>query len=292
MRRGSLRQSPNERTVFLHYSPKILTNVIAIAMPEPIVQVKVHDHVGTIVLNRPDRRNAITRQMLADLLQAFEDLHGQRKVRAVVLTGAGSAFCAGMDLSEMLETSKADNALAMWHHDAVAYRDVVECMLRFPKPIIVAVNGPAVAGGAGLVLAADIVVAGNSAKFGLPEPLRGLVAGLVSPLLAFRVGGGLSAYLLLTAEILEAEEAKARGIYHELVPVDLVWARAAEIAGQCARCAPEALQLTKKMLNETIGEHLSTLLSAGAAASATARTTEAAAEGLAAFLEKREPVWP
>jgi enoyl-CoA hydratase/carnithine racemase len=266
--------------------------VIAIAMPETIVEVKVHDHVGTIVLNRPDRRNAITRQMLADLLQAFEDLHAQRSVRAVVLTGAGTAFCAGMDLGEMQETSKAENALAMWHHDAVAYRDVVEYMLRFPKPIIAAVNGPAVAGGAGFVLASDIVVAGKNARFGLPEPRRGLVAGLVSPLLAFRVGGGLAAYLLLTAEILDAEMAHRRGLFHELVEPDLVWARAAQVAGQCARCAPEALQLTKKMLNETIGEHLTTLLAAGAAASATARTTEAAAEGLAAFLEKREPQWP
>jgi methylglutaconyl-CoA hydratase len=266
--------------------------VIATAMSEPTVQVKVHDHVGTIVLNRPARRNAISRQMLADLLQAFGDLHVEKKVRAVVLTGAGSAFCAGMDLGEMLETSKADNALAMWHQDAVAYRDVIETMLRFPKPIIAAVNGPAVAGGAGLVLAADVVVASLTATFGLPEPLRGLVAGLVAPLLAFRVGGSLSAYLLLTAEILEADEAKARGVFHEVVREDLVWARAAAVAGQCARCAPEALQLTKKMLNETIGEHLITLLAAGAAASATARTTEAAAEGLAAFLEKRKPQWP
>jgi methylglutaconyl-CoA hydratase len=266
--------------------------LLVIAMSEPIVQVKVHDHVGTIILNRPDRRNAITRQMLADLLQAFEDLHGQKKVRAVVLTGAGSAFCAGMDLGEMQETAKADNALAMWHHDAVAYRDVVEYMLRFPKPIIAAVNGPAVAGGAGFVLAADIVVAAKTAKFGLPEPLRGLVAGLVAPLLAFRVGGGMAAYLLLSTEILEADAAHQRGIFHELVEPDLVWAKAAAVAGQCARSAPEALQLTKKMLYETIGEHVFSQLSAGAAASATARTTEAAAEGLAAFLEKREPVWP
>ncbi len=261
-------------------------------MPEPIVQVKVHDHVGTIILNRPDRRNAITRQMLADLLQAFEDLHGQKKVRAVVLTGAGSAFCAGMDLGEMQETAKADNAMAMWHHDAVAYRDVVQYMLRFPKPIIAAVNGPAVAGGAGFVLAADIVVAAKTAKFGLPEPLRGLVAGLVAPLLAYRVGAGAAAYLLLSTEILDAEAAQRRGLFHELVELDFVWARAAAIAAQCAKSAPEALQLTKKMLNETIGEHLVTQLSAGAAASATARTTEAAAEGLAAFLAKREPNWP
>jgi len=81
------------------------------------------------------------------------------------------------------------------------------------------------------------------------------------------------------------------GIYHELVDDDIIWARAHELAEQCAKSAPEALQLTKRMMNETIGEHLSTLLAAGAAASATARTTEAATEGLSAFLEKREPNW-
>jgi methylglutaconyl-CoA hydratase len=164
-------------------------------------------------------------------------------------------------------------------------------MLLFPKPIIAAVNGPAVAGGAGLALASDLVIATPEAKFGLPEPRRGVVAGMVSPLLMFRVGGSHAANLLLTARTIEAAEALRIGLYHELVAGDLVWARAQELAGEIARCAPEAIQLTKKMLNETIGEHLGTLLSAGAAASATARTTEAAREGLAAFLEKREPKW-
>jgi methylglutaconyl-CoA hydratase len=255
------------------------------------VQLKVHDFVGTIVLDRPDRRNALSRAMLAELQQAIEDLHGEKRVRAVVLTGAGSAFCAGMDLEEMLETSQSDNPHVRWHEDAVAYRDLVETMLRFPKPIIAAVNGPAVAGGAGLVLACDIAIGGKDARFGLPEPLRGIVAGLVAPLLAFRIGGGAAGYLLLTGQILSAAETQRFGVFHEIVDTDKVWARAAEVAGHCARCAPEALQLTKKMLNETIGEPLGTLLSVGAAVSATARTTEAALEGLAAFLEKRAPQW-
>jgi methylglutaconyl-CoA hydratase len=98
--------------------------------------------------------------------------------------------------------------------------------------------------------------------------------------------------LLLTANTIGAEEAFRYGLVHELVPDDKVWARAVEIVNQCAAGAPEALQLTKRMVNEIIGEHLGTQLSAGAAASATARTTEAAAEGLAAFLEKRPPIWP
>ena len=260
-------------------------------MPESLVLVKTHENAGTIILNRPDKRNALSRALLSELAQALGDLHQENRVRAVILTGAGSAFCAGMDLAEMLETSKHEDAHAQWHEDSVQYRDLLEVMLRFPKPIIAAVNGPAVAGGAGLVLACDIVVGTPGARFGLPEPRRGLVAGMVSPLLAFRVGGGRAANLLLTAKSIDADESLRIGIYHELVEADLVWARAIELAGECTCSAPEAIQLTKRMLNETVGEHLSTLLSVGSAVSATARTTEAASEGLAAFFEKREPHW-
>jgi enoyl-CoA hydratase/carnithine racemase len=255
------------------------------------VTVKVNHPSGTIVLNRPDKRNALTRQMIDDLAQALDDLHQEKKVRAVILTGAGTAFCAGMDLAEMQQTAQQPDAMRQWHNDAVQYRDLIEVMLRFPKPIIAAVNGPAVAGGAGLALASDLVIGTPEATFGLPEPLRGIVAGLVSPLLVFRVGASHAANLLLTARSIDAAEALRIGLFHEIAPGELVWARAQELAGEIARCAPEAILLTKRMLNETIGEHLGTLLASGAAASATARTTEAAREGLAAFFEKREPQW-
>jgi enoyl-CoA hydratase/carnithine racemase len=257
-----------------------------------LVKVHVHEHTGTIILNRPEKRNALSRALLAELEQALGDLHLERRVRAVVLTGSGPAFCAGMDLTEMLETSRQPDANAVWHSDAVIYHDLVLSMLRFPKPLIAAVNGPAVAGGAGLMLACDIVVAAETATFGLPEPLRGIIAGIVAPLLHFRIGGGQAARLLMTAATIDATEALRIGLFHELIDADRLWPRAGEVAAQCARCAPEALQLTKRVLNEMIGENLTTLLAAGAAASATARTTEAAAEGLAAFSEKREPKWP
>lgn len=255
------------------------------------VLIKKNLPSGTIVLHRPEKRNALTRQMLADLVEAFNDLHQEKRVRAVILTGSGSAFCAGMDLTEMQETSSQPNALQQWHEDAVLYRELVELMLRFPKPLIAAVNGPAVAGGAGLVLACDLVLGTPQSRFGLPEPRRGIVAGLVTPLLAFRVGGSYAAKLLLTANTIEADEALRIGLYHEIVAEDVVWARAQALAADIEKSAPEAIQLTKKVLNETVGEHLFTQLGAGAAASATARTTEAAAEGRAAFLEKREPKW-
>src|SRR5262245_28719268 len=153
------------------------------------VLVKKNVPSGTIVLNRPDKRNAISRQLMSDLLQALDDLQQERKVRAVILTGAGTAFCAGMDLAEMQATAQQPDAYAQWHQDAVAYRELIDKLLLFPKPIIAAVNGPAVAGGAGLVLASDVAVGAPEAKFGLPEPRRGIVAGLVRPLLVVRVRG-------------------------------------------------------------------------------------------------------
>lgn len=260
-------------------------------MPEPLVKIQVHDHTGTITLNRPDKRNALSRQLLAELLQAFADLHLQKSVRAIVLTGAGSAFCAGMDLGEMLETAEKPNSYELWDQDARIYREVIETMIRFPKPIIAAVDGAAVAGGAGLLLASDIVLATDRSKFGLPEPKRGLVAGIVSPLLAFRLGGSRAAYLLLTTRVIGADQALDFGLFHELTESEKIWARAHELAAECAGSAPEALALTKRMLNETIGSELETQLAAGAAVSSTARSTEAASEGLAAFLEKRDPVW-
>src|SRR5213592_2347492 len=140
------------------------------------VVVKKNLPSGTIVLNRPDKRNALSRQMLAEIGQALDDLHQERKVRAVILTGAGTAFCAGMDLTEMQETSKQPDAFAQWHQDAVQYRELIDKMLRFPKPIIAAVNGPVVAGGMGLMLASDIVVAPERVNVGLPEPKSGIVA--------------------------------------------------------------------------------------------------------------------
>ena len=258
------------------------------------ILVKKEPPAGIIALNRPDKRNALTRQLLVDLYQALDDLHQEQQVRAVILTGAGTAFCAGMDLAEMQATAQMPqmDAYAQWHEDAVQYRELLDKLLHYPKPIIAAVNGPAIAGGVGLVAASDVVIAAEEAKFSLPEPRRGIVAGMVSPLLVFRVGASHSANLLLTCRTINAAEAQRIGLVHEVVPPDQLLVCAHALAAEIAKSAPEAILLTKRLLNETIGEHLGTLLSAGAAASATARTTEAAAEGLAAFLEKREPQWP
>jgi enoyl-CoA hydratase/carnithine racemase len=260
-------------------------------MSDPLVKVRVHGDTASITLNRPAKRNALSRAMLAELDQALDDLHMQKSARAVVLSGAGSAFCAGMDLAEISAAADEPDAYQRWERDTRAYRELIEKMLRFPKPIIAAVDGAAAAAGAGLVLASDLVVASEGARFGLPEPRRGLVAGVVAPLLHFRSGASVAALLLLSAQFVDARRAYELGLFHEIVPSDQVWARANQLATECAASAPEALSLTKRLLNEMIGDQLPTMLAAGTAASSTARTTEAAAEGTAAFLEKRKPEW-
>jgi enoyl-CoA hydratase/carnithine racemase len=262
-------------------------------MPRSAIEVKINGAVGTIVLNRPARRNALSRSMLGELQQALGDLQQEKRVRAIILTGAGEAFCAGLDVLEMHSDASLPDAERerAWGETADDYRQLVTQMLDLPKPILASVNGPAVAGGAGIVLACDIVVACAAARFGLPDARHGLVAGVVGPLLAFRVGGGSAARLLLTSSLYAADEAFRLGIYHEMIDEPQLWARCMELGQECATCAPAAIGLTKRLLYETIGEQLSTQLSVGAAISATARTTEAAQEGLAAFVERRPPEW-
>lgn len=264
-------------------------------MPSEYVEVKLTDCVGTIILNRPDHGNALTRMMVRQLTEAIEDLYREKRVRAIILTGAGDTFCTGNDLEEINEACAQQiewsDSQERWGEDAADYRDLIARMLETPKPIIAAVNGAALSHGAGLVLASDIVVTCEESVFGLPDPRRGVVAGVVAPLLCHRLGTGHAARLLMTSATIDATEATRLGIFHELVDGDKVWARGVELARECAEGAPEAVQLTKRLLNETIGELLDTQLTAGAVIQATSFTTEAAEEGIAAFLEERKPQW-
>lgn len=260
-------------------------------MSSSSIDVKVNEPAGTIVLNRPDHGNALTRSMVQQLVEALDDLYLEKRVRAIILTGAGESFCVGADVAEMRAAAEADNPEGQWGSDATDFRDLLVRIMEITKPVIAAVHGPASGAGAALVAAADLVVASNAASFGLPDPRHGMVAGLAAPLVSFRIGAGQATRLLLSGEAITADEAHRIGLFHELTNADTVWARAMELAKQCAAGSPEAIQLTKRLINETLGETLATQLAAGAIMTATARTTEAAAEGLAALVEGRRPHW-
>ncbi len=260
-------------------------------MPSNLVEIKVTDCAGTIILNRPDHGNRLTRSMVQQISEALDDLYLEKKVRAIILTGAGDAFCEGFELQEMQADEDKPLDQQSWGEDAAAWRDLLLRMLGITKPIIASVNGPALSAGAGLALASDIVVAAEGASFGLPDPRHGLVAGVAAPLLCHRLGAGHAARLLLTSTTVDAKDSHRLGLFHEVVSLDKVWARAMELACECAVGAPEAIQLTKRLLNETLGEQLETQLAVGAVMRATSCTTEAAQEGLAACKEQRPPEW-
>ena len=257
-----------------------------------MITVKVHAPCGTIILDRPDKCNALNRQMVADLTQAFDDLRQERRVRTILLTGAGTHFCAGVDLSQWQDSTAGQDALRQYYEDSDGMRELLESMLQLPKPIIAAIDGAAIGIGFGLVMASDLVVASHRSVFALPAPKRGLVSGLVAPLIVFRHGASLASRMMLTGEELDADEGYRLGVVHRLVPSDQIWVRANSWGERLAESAAESLQLSKKLINEMIGEQLSTNLASGAAATATSLTTEAAGEGLKAFAEKREPKFP
>lgn len=262
-------------------------------MQSDAIEVKISDCAGTIVINRPDYGNALNRTMIEQLEEALDDLYRERRVRAIIVTGAGESFCRGVDLEELHESADAEqHALSeSWGDNAAAYRDLLLRMLEIPKPIIACVHGEALSEGAGLILASDIVIASPESMFGLPDPRVGLVAGTVAPLLCHRVGTGIATPLLLSSVTVDANEAHRIGVFHELIEAEKLWARSMEIAKDCAQGAPEAVQLTKRLLNETAGELLETQLTTGAVMRATSCTTEAAQEGLTAYKQQRPPKW-
>jgi methylglutaconyl-CoA hydratase len=252
-----------------------------------LIQIRVDPPSGTIILDRPGQANAITRYGLEQLKQALEDLRQQKSIRAVILTGSGPVFSAGTDLVELEETRSDADCDLQWQADAVCFQEVLMMMLRFPKPIIAALNGPARGTAAGLVLACDMVIAAESASLGFPEVKLGLVAGVSAPLLRFRIGAARAARLLLGGQPLAASEMHRQGLACEVVTDDLVWARAHEMASEMEELVPEAITMTKRLLNETLGESLATEMSVGAALMATARTTEFARQGLEKWREGR-----
>ncbi|MFN7732553.1 MAG: enoyl-CoA hydratase/isomerase family protein [Pirellula sp.] len=247
---------------------------------------------GTILLDAPATCNALSREMIQQLIEAFADFHRDKSVRAIILSATGATFCSGAHLKEWHSNSQALDALDNWQDIASEIQELIESMLRLPKPIIAAIDGPVLGLGLGLVLASDLVIASPRATFSADAPKLGLVSGIVGPLLTFRCGGSIASRLLLGGETIDANEALRLHLAHRIVASDVIWAQANEWAKDVANRAAEAIQLTKRLINEMVGESVIMHLASGSAVMATACSTEAAVEGLTAFVEKRPPKFP
>ena len=257
--------------------------------------IEIHATAPTakIVLDRAATHNALDPDMVALLAEAFDDLRQEKRVRTVVLTANGDTFCSGVDLKSWHATMQAgEDALEEWEDIAANLQTLLEQMLRFPKIIIAAVGGGAIGFGAALPLCCDLTVCTERAYLELPAPRRGLVSGLVAPLLSFRFGAAAAARLLLGNERIDGRTATSLGWFHRCVPHTDCVAAAEAWGNSLADSAPEAVQMTKRVLNEMIGESMMQTLSSGAAAMASVCSTEAATEGVSAFLQKRPAEFP
>jgi enoyl-CoA hydratase/carnithine racemase len=207
-----------------------------------------HGRVGTITLNRPQARNALNRALLAELHDALDALGGDQDVGVVVLTGADPAFCAGADLKEGSEQQSGD----FWavHERASQSMRLHQKLARLPKPVVAAVNGPAVAGGCGLAMSCDIVIASDRATFGYPEVRRGLVAAMAMVSLSRIVGQRVALDLLLTGRTVAADEGLAMSLINKVVPHADLMPAALEYATDMAARSNSALRLTKDLFRQ------------------------------------------
>jgi methylglutaconyl-CoA hydratase len=250
----------------------------------------IYSHRGpaaVIALNRPDKRNALSRGLIAAINEAFQRAAGDPAARCVMLTGMGPAFCAGMDLDELRGTLGA-SAEQVWG-DAVTLASLFDFIYQLPKPTIAVVNGAAVAGGAGLVSVCDLAIAVPDAKFGYPEVRRGLVAAMVMPHLLRHVGERVARWLLLTGELLDAAEALQLHLINAVVPADRLFDTADRWARSLAEGGPNALTQTKELLRRT--SHQAISVEELARGSAEPRLSDECRQGLTAFFNKTPAPW-
>jgi methylglutaconyl-CoA hydratase len=265
-------------------------------MAEALALYEVRPPAALITLNRPERRNALSQPLIRALQEAFERAASDAAVRCVILTGAGTVFCAGMDLAELSESvgrpesSAADpNADSSVWKDALRLARLFDLIYTLPKPSIAAVNGAAVAGGAGLVTVCDLALAVPEARIGYPEVRRGLVAAMVMPHLLRHVGERTARYLLLTGETIDAAEAQRSGLVNAVAPAPSLLDQALSWARLIAEGGPQALAKTKDLLHQF--SHQAMSVEEAAKASAAPRLTEECKEGLRAFFAKQPAPW-
>jgi methylglutaconyl-CoA hydratase len=250
--------------------------------------LEIAGNLATVTLNRPDKRNAISTQMMAELQTALDEIE-KTHARVVILTGAGKAFCAGMDLDMLAAIAKQSPAENQ--EDSRRIAKLFRRVWSYPRPLIAAVNGAAYAGGCGLATLCDFTLAVPEAKFGYTEVRIGFVPAIVSTFLLRQVGEKHARDLLLTGRIIGTEEAMRMGLINEIVSPENLMARARELATLLMENSPASLLATKKLLSDHARAELDTQIEAAVRENAAIRSTADFHEGITSFLEKRKPVW-
>ncbi|MBA3319498.1 MAG: enoyl-CoA hydratase/isomerase family protein [Gemmatimonadales bacterium] len=238
----------------------------------------------TLTLNRPDKRNALSAALVEALHQALEAADLDADVRVVVLTGAGKDFCAGADLGELL--ASADASAEANEATALRLGSLFGCIRQLPKPVVAVVRGRALAGGAGLMTACDIVLAGAGAQVGYPEVLRGFVPAMVMTPLRRLAGEKAALDLVLTGRLLGAAEAHAAGLVSRVVPDADLERVAAELAQSLTSASVSALALTKRLFYQLDGQSFDQGIALGARVNALARQTPEFRDAIARFLAR------
>lgn len=246
--------------------------------------------VAVIWLNRPDVRNAMSAELIAELTDAVGTAADDPDVRAIVLAGRGTAFCAGADLNWMKQA--AGYGPAENEADALKLAALFRRIAEAPKPTVARVHGPAYAGGLGLVTACDIAVASFDAKFCLTEVRIGLIPAMISPYVIRAMGPRIASRYFLSAEVLDAGDGYRLGLVQELVPTEALDDAVNEMLGHLLQGGPRALAETKRLIREVANRPIDdTLVADTAQRIAQARASEEGREGIASFLEKRKPGW-
>jgi methylglutaconyl-CoA hydratase len=254
------------------------------------LQIDTLGPVATVTVNRPEVRNAFNDEVIVELTKAFNDLGSRDDVRCIILTGAGTAFCAGADLNwmrRMADYTRAEN-IADAGQLATMLRTIYEC----PKPTIARVQGDAYAGGTGLVAVCDIAVSVDTANYCLSEVRLGLIPATISPYVIRAMGARAAHRYFLTAERFDAREAHRLGFVHEVVSFDALDAKVAELAQTLVNAGPQAVRLCKKLVQDVAGQAITpALVQMTVESIADIRVSDEGREGLQSFLQKRKPSW-
>lgn len=245
--------------------------------------------VVRLTLNRPEAHNALSPELTEALERAVDALARDSALRVLVITGAGASFCAGGDLKAMraMVAGTRDERMAR----STRFARLLAAIRALPAPVLARVNGPAFAGGAGLVSVADIAIATEGAQFGFTEPRIGIAPANISPYVLARIGVTAARRLFLTAQRFEAAEGLRLGLYDKVVAADRLDAAVDAELGAILQCSPAALAACKRLIAEVPGKDGDAAMAYTATLLADLWETEDAREGIAAFNEKRKPRW-